>query len=116
MQKLANKPFRAEPLQASRHTDDETTPQRWRSDPPAKEFVNGRVVTRVWANPNHWGEITWRVDQLRIRYGAVANTGVAKSFHLNDISDAIRGLYWARQWVKKAERRQRWRFLPWKCR
>ena len=115
MQTFANKPFRAEPLQTSRNTEDETTQQRWRNDPPAKEFVNGRVVTRVWANPNHWGEITWRVDQLRIRYGAVTNSAVARSFHLGDLDDAIRGLYWARQWVKKAERRSRWRFLSWKC-
>lgn len=48
---------------------NQSTPERWTSEPPAKELPNGRVITRVWANPNHWGDITWRVDQIRIRHG-----------------------------------------------
>jgi hypothetical protein len=68
----------------------------------------------VWANPNHWGEITWKVDQLRFRFGNSTTSNVARSFHLDDLQDAMRGLYQAKQWIRRTERRRRWRFLSWK--
>ena len=90
------------------------TPERWTPDRPAKDFSDGRVVTRVWANPNHWGDITWRVDQVRIRYGNQPGSSLAKSFHPEDLQDAMRGLYKAQQWIRKTERRRFWRSLTWR--
>ena len=115
MQKLADKPLLIQTTKAPQPTGGDMATQHLRPAPPAKEFLNGRIVTRVWANQNHWGGITWRIDQIRIRYGYVTNTSMARSFHLEDISDAIRGLYLARQWIKKTERRKRWPFLSLKC-
>lgn len=94
-------------------TQDNTTRSRngYSQHPPAKEFLNGRVLTRIWANPNHWQEITWRVDQLRIRLGdRMAPT--AKSFHIEDLQDAMRGLYQAQKWIRRATRRRR--FTLWR--
>lgn len=90
------------------------TVSHWTQEPPAKEFSNGRVITRVWANPNHWGDITWRVDQIRIRYGSSSKTTVAKSMHVEDLQDAMRGFYQAKRWIRKTERSRRWGFLVWK--
>ena len=89
-------------------------PERWTAEPPAKEFSNGRLITRVWANPNHWGDITWRVDQIRVRHANQPRSSVAKSFHPEDLQDAMRGLYQAQQWIRKTERRRFWRSLTWR--
>jgi hypothetical protein len=80
-------------------------------NPPAKEFFNGRVVTRIWAKRSHWGEIIWRVDHFR-RNDSVEG---GKQFQLepSDLQDAMRGLYQAQRWIKKAERRRRGGFLSW---
>jgi len=100
-----------QPLRENNTPGEQPTALRWTQDPPAKEFSDGRVVTRVWANPNHWGDITWRVDQLRLRYGNQPSSTAAKSFHLEDLQNAMRGLYQAQQWIRKAERRRYWRSL-----
>ena len=92
----------------------QSTPERWTSEPPAKEFCIARVVTRVWANPNHWGDITWRVDQIRVRHANQPRSSMAKNFHPEDLQDAMRGLYQAQQWIRKAERRRFWRSLTWR--
>src|SRR5262249_54149596 len=34
-------------------------------EPVAKSFTNGRILTRVWAELMVWGEIRWRVSQIR---------------------------------------------------
>jgi hypothetical protein len=80
-------------------------------NPPAKEFPNGRVVTRVWAKCTHWGEILWRVDHFR-KSDAVES---GKQFTLEpcDLQDAMRGIYQAQRWIKKTERRRRGGFLSW---
>ena len=76
------------------------------ANPPAMVFLNGQVLTRIWANPNHWGGITWKVDQLRVK-APTAKSRFAKNFFQSDLWDAMRGLYQACRWIKKAERRSR---------
>lgn len=84
------------------------SPKQKTSAPPAMAFQHGRVMTRVWANPNCWGGVTWRVDQARQIYSGTGN--YARSYHAEDLRDAMRGLYAAERWIKKAERRRtrRW--------
>lgn len=40
---------------------------------PAMAFTHGRIMTRVWANPNHWGDISWKVDQARQLHSGMGN-------------------------------------------
>lgn len=95
-------------IPAAAPTDDESSPRSARRHPPAYETQAGRVVTRIWADPNHWGEITWRIDQYR-SHSSDAGAGRYRSFHPSDLNDAMRGLYRAQRWVRRAERRRRWR-------
>lgn len=75
---------------------------------PAHTIEHGLVVTRIWANTSPMGERYWSVDQRRYRasYNGEAD---CKSFHPQHLSDAICGLVEARQWIKKTERRLRWK-------
>jgi hypothetical protein len=75
-------------------------------NPPAQTFLHGAVETRIWANPTHWGAVTFKVDQVRGRKKS-------KSLYLDDLRDAERGLYEARGWIKRAERALRRRRFPW---
>ena len=72
--------------------------------PAAKEFAFGRIVTRIWANRNQWGDVTWKVDQVRRDY-----SGTLRKFrghYFDDLKDAVRGLYSAGQWIRRAEKRR----------
>lgn len=90
----------------------ELSPRSTKRPPPAFAKEYGRIATRVWAEPNHWGEITWRVDQFR-SHSHAAGEGRYRSFHLDDLNDAMRGLYRAQQWIRRAERRLRWKRWWW---
>jgi hypothetical protein len=80
---------------------------------PAHVISTGRVLTRIWAEQNTWGGITWRVDQYRMPVPNYIG-GKYRSFHISDIHDAMRGLYLAKSWIKKAERqRTRRGFFRW---
>lgn len=74
-------------------------------NPPAHVIRCGAVETRIWANPTHWGAVTFRVDQIRNRR--------SRSFGANDLADAIRGLYRAQQWVRSMEKRMTPRRFFW---
>ncbi len=77
---------------------------------PAHVIEQGRIVTRIWAELNNWGGITWRVDQYRVPVPNYLGA-TYHSFHFSDLQDAMRGLYRAKQWVKKSDRqyrRRRW--------
>ena len=80
--------------------------------PPAMVFVNGQVLTRIWANQNHWHDITWKIDQVRVRKSG-QQSRVSRSFFVDDLQDAMRGLYHAQKWVRRAERRRNKRWLWW---
>ena len=77
---------------------------------PAKTIPCGDVVTRIWANKTQFGEIVWRIDQRRTRTDGVGGP-VCKTLQAQHLQDAIRGLYKASVWIKKTERRLRWRRL-----
>lgn len=90
----------------------EQTPQGTERNRPAKRFNDGRVVTVVYANPTHWGEIAWKVQQYRAEfYGGVErrHSGV----YLEDLQHALRGLYKAKRWIKRTERRRRGSWFWW---
>jgi len=80
-------------------------------NPPANEFRNGRVVTRVWAKCTHWGEIRWQVDHYR--KSEAAESGKQFSLEPCDLQDAMRGLYQAQRWIKQTERRRSRGFWSW---
>jgi hypothetical protein len=86
------------------HANDEPREQ------PAKTISCGDVVTRIWANKTQFGEIVWRIDQRRTRTDGVGGP-VCKTLQVQHLQDAIRGLYKASVWIKKTERRLRWRRL-----
>jgi hypothetical protein len=80
---------------------------------PAYVITRGQVVTRIWADPNHWGGITWKVDQVRVK-PPTASRQWSKSFYFDNLQDAMRGLYAAQRWIWLTEhRRSVKRFLPW---
>jgi hypothetical protein len=81
--------------------------------PPAHIIVKGRVVTRIWANPNYWGGVTWKVDQGLLKSYTADGQG-SKSLYYENIRDAVRGLYEAKEWIRRAEVNRSWkRFCPW---
>lgn len=92
----------------SEESESKTTKKK--KQRPAETLKNGRVITRIWANRTHWGGIHWRVDHY------VENDFVegGKQFSIDpsDLQDAMRGLYQAQRWIKKAEKRRRsfWRW------
>ena len=77
---------------------------------PAKVFVYGDVLTKVWVNHRAPGNVTWNVQQVRA-YRFPKGTGEAHSFRPDDLRDVIRGAYQARRWIRKNERR--FRLLGW---
>ena len=81
-------------------------------DQPAETFPNGRIITRVWANPTHWGGIAWRVDQYRIDTDG-RGTVRYHNAHPKDLNDAMRGLYQAQRWIRRTERRRHRRRFGW---
>lgn len=91
----------------------EAKPVAASEEPPAKTIPVGRVLTRIWANPTVWGEITWRITQIRTGSEA-RGAGEYRSLHLDDLWDGIRGLYQAHRWIRRVERRRhrRW-FWGW---
>src|SRR5262245_4162251 len=76
------------------------------SEPAAKTIQTGRVLTRIWATPRVWGEITWRVSQIRTGSDS-RGSGEYRSLHLEDLWDGMRGLYRAHKWIRRTERRRR---------
>src|SRR5690349_11336870 len=88
-------------------SDESTAENEQAANPPAMVFQNGQVLTRIWANPNHWGDITWKVDQLRVK-SPTARSKFARNLFLSDLWDAMRGLYRSHRWITKIERRKRW--------
>lgn len=77
---------------------------------PARVFVNGNVTTKVWANRDASGHLTWSVQLLR-GYPTAEGLGQARSFRPDDLRDAMRGAYQAERWIRKNERR--YRLLGW---
>lgn len=79
-------------------------------DPPAWTNKTGTVVTRIWANKTSLGDIDWRIDQRGFQTDGWTGPG-RRTIKPDQVSDAIRGLYEAKVWVKKTERRLKWRRL-----
>ncbi len=86
------------------------TPTEEPKQQPAKSIKVGDVNTRVWANKDDLGEITWSIDQRRTRSDGRGGA-TCKTMRREHLQDAIRGLYKASVWIKKTERRLRWRRL-----
>jgi len=72
----------------------------------------GRIVTKVWAQRTTWDGIIWRVSQYRTQSHALGS-GHYRSFHFEDLNDAMRGLYRAQRWIRRMERRRRRSWWPW---
>jgi hypothetical protein len=77
---------------------------------PAKVFSNGDVTTKVWANHDAAGHLTWSIQQFRV-YRTPKGYLEARSFRFDDLHDAMRGAYEAERWIRKNERR--YRLLGW---
>jgi hypothetical protein len=80
------------------------------NEPPAKTFETGRVLTRIWATPHLWGEITWRITQIR-NGSASGGPSESRSAYIDDLWDAIRGYYKAYAWIRRTERRRQRRWF-----
>ena len=80
--------------------------------PPAKTFSFGNIVTRIWANKTHWGAIDWKVDQVRARNHGPSE-GSGRGLKYDDISSGIRGLYEAKKWIRRTERRKQGSWFWW---
>lgn len=83
-----------------------------RRNPPAQEFLHGRVITRIWAHATHWGPICWQVDQLR-KTDPTSPRPFARSMEQQDLYDSRQGIHAAEQWIKKTERRSMRRSRGW---
>src|SRR5262245_25266066 len=85
--------------------ENESKTTKKKKQRPAQTLKNGRVITRIWANRTHWGAIHWRVDHYV--ENAFVDGGKQFSIDPSDLQDAMRGLYQAQRWIKKAEKRRR---------
>jgi hypothetical protein len=89
------------------------TEPKERHAPPAHVIIKGRVVTRVWANPNAWGEVTWNIDQRLISY-AQSSRWLSRTMPADCIDDAMRGMFAAQQWIhRKTNKPSLAGLLPW---
>jgi len=88
----------------SEESDDELPEAKPRNQ-PAMVIRIGQVETRIWANPTHWGAVSFRVDQVRGRR--------SRSFSATDLRDAWCGLYRAQKWIRKMEKRMTPRRFFW---
>lgn len=80
---------------------------------PANVITRGQVVTRIWADLNHWNGVTWKIDQVRVT-PPTSGRDWSKSFYFDNLPDAIRGLYAAQRWIWQREHRYSVkRFFPW---
>ena len=99
-------PSNQQPAAAERQTEEEREPR----ERPVKTFSHGDVVTRIWVTKTELGEFIWRVDQRRCRTDGWGGP-TCKTLQPQHLGDAIRGFYEASRWIKKTERRLRWRRL-----
>lgn len=78
-------------------------------DPPVHTISTGSVVTRIWARQDVLGQVRWNVDQRRFRSDGTGGA-VCKSFYPDQLDDAMRGLFEAQKWIKKADKKlnRRW--------
>ena len=83
-----------------------------KGEPAAKSFTNGRILTRVWAELMVWGDIKWRVSQIRTGSDS-RGPDEYRSLHFEDLWDGIRGYYQAHQWIRRIERRRNRRWFRW---
>lgn len=74
--------------------------------PPVQTFQVGAVETCVWMNPttNPAHPCVFSVTQCRL-FPAGGEVGHTRSLRLADLDAARWGLYLARRWIRKAERR-----------
>jgi len=99
---------------ASRDNDDIYSPPinveigrpQQRKERAAYTKTLGRIVTKVWAQRTTWDGVVWRVSQYR-QHSDTYGSGWYRSFHFDDLNDAMRGLYRAQRWIRRAERRRR---------
>lgn len=93
-------------------SDATDAPTLRQASPRPKRITVGRIVTCIFANPTSWGEIAWKVEQVREKQtlGGERRYG---GFYADDLQDAMRGLYQAKRWIRKIERRRRGSWFWW---
>ena len=72
--------------------------------PAAFDKKYGRIMTLVYGEATEWGGVVWRVLQYRMHRNYTGEEGY-RSFHFDDLNDAMRGLYQAQLWIRRTERR-----------
>lgn len=97
------KPTGDAPISSGAPVSDGPATAEPRRNPPAQEFLHGRVITRIWAHTTHWGPICWQVDQLR-KTDPTSPRPFARSMERQDFYDSRQGMHAAEQWIKKTER------------
>lgn len=75
-----------------------------RGERAARSFVNGRVVTFIYAYNTTWGEVEFRVEQARLGL----NGQLTDRFRSEEVSDMIRGAYDAKRWINQRQRHAWW--------
>jgi len=94
--------------QASKPIRDRLTVQREiYGDRSAVYFEHGRVCTFIFAEQRLWGEIEFRVQQVRKGLNGQFSDG----FRSEDVQDMIRGANQAKQWINKRQRSLAWKVL-----
>lgn len=69
----------------------------------AESFTFGRVRIRIWANPSYLGDVTWRVEMVRLYYRQGQELE-ASTFEPEDLWNVMRAAHTARAWIRRKER------------
>lgn len=77
-----------------------------------KKIRHGRIVTCIYPNPTAWGEIAWKIDQYRVK-GYDTEGCRYRGAYVEDLQHAMRGLYEAKRWIRRIERRRCGRWFWW---
>src|SRR5262249_18293696 len=60
----------------------------------------GQVLARVYANINHRGEVTYKVQFVRL-FSTPDGSGEQYFFAMRDLADLLRGLRWSHDWLRR---------------
>lgn len=86
-------------------TRAEQEPPRERRKPEVV-FPHGSVRTRIWADDTPWGEVEFKVNQIRLIAGGERSRS-SRSFRVEELTDVALGAIAAKRWIRKAHGRLR---------
>jgi hypothetical protein len=73
-------------------------------------LYHGPITTTIWGNRTQWGDVQWRVTQVR-EYAKTNGRGHTTNFTDDDVPHLIQGLKDAQKILRRAKGELAWRRL-----